>query len=216
MMRLALQGKANPVVLCLGAHCDDIEIGCGGTLLAIAEACPQAQLHCWVFSGSEPRVAETRCCLERLWGCERFSLVALGGRDGYFPADWAFVKAQMQACSLALAPDLVFTHTKDDSHQDHRTVAELTWNHFRNQLILEYEIAKFDGDLGRTNCYVPLTEGQLRRKVAALMASFPSQTNKPWFTESTFEALARLRGVECNAPSGHAEGFYLRKASLGF
>lgn len=204
-----------PVIACLGAHCDDIEIGCGGTLAALAAAHPGAHFHCWAFSGDEVRAAESRNCLEALLGPERFTLRVLEFRDGFFPADWTAIKQRVREFSQAVDPDLVFTHAGADGHQDHRALCELTWNHFRRHSILEYEIVKYDGDLGRPNVYMPLTATQMRLKVQALMNSFASQTTKAWFTASTFEAIARLRGVECIAPSGFAEAFHARKMVLG-
>lgn len=214
MMQLDLGRPGNPVALCLGAHCDDIEIGCGGTIATLADRFPSLQFRCMVFSGRGEREQETRKCLERLLGAGRFTLDVLDFRDGFFPAHWEDIKRCMRELSANVDPELVFTHTGDDSHQDHRIVAELTWNHFRRHPILEYEIIKYEGDLARTNCYVPLSDEVLQRKTGSLLQAFPSQANKPWFTRSTFEAIARIRGLECHAPSGYAEGFFARKLVL--
>lgn len=209
-----LRKAAPPRIVCLGAHCDDIEIGCGGTLRALARAWPDAHFHCWVFSGDAVRYAESRDCLGRLLGDGRFSMEVAAFRDGFFPADWGAVKERVRELSRSVEPELVFTHAALDLHQDHRTLNELTWNHFRRHTILEYEIVKYDGDLGRPNLYVPLAREDLASKVDALMGAFVSQRSKAWFTASTFEAIARLRGVEANAGSGYAEAFFSRKAVL--
>lgn len=209
-----LSRRPAPRIVCIGAHCDDIEIGCGGTLAALARAWPDAHFHCWVFSGDAVRVSESRACLERLLGEKRFSLQVADFRDGFFPAHWQSIKEHLSGLSRSVDPDLVFTHAAIDLHQDHRTLSELTWNHFRHHAILEYEIVKFEGDLGRPNFYVPLGTDELDAKVDALMAAFASQTGKPWFTRSTFEAIARLRGVESKAASGYAEAFHARKMVL--
>ena len=215
MLPLALPGTGALEVVCIGAHCDDIEIGCGGALAALADARPDARFHCWVFSGSGVRAQESQACLSQLVGAHRLSLQVFDHRDGYFPAEWAQIKERLSGLSQSVKADIVFTHTRDDSHQDHRTLAELTWNHFRRHLVLEYEIVKYEGDLGRTNCFIPLSAAQLQRKLDALMAAFATQADKGWFTRSTFEAIARLRGVEANAASGFAEGFFARKVVLG-
>lgn len=214
MFNLALGSK--PQIVCIGAHCDDIEIGCGGTLHALAQANASAHFHCWVFSGGEVRARESRACLGSLLGPRRFTLQVFAHRDGYFPHEWSTIKERMQTLSRSIEADLVLTHAGTDLHQDHRTLSELTWNHFREHTLLEYEIVKYDGDLGRPNMFFPLTEGQLTCKLNALTGAFVSQRGKPWFTRSTFEAVARLRGVECNAPSGFAEAFYAKKALLDF
>lgn len=214
VIQLTFPGRAAPQIVCIGAHCDDIEIGCGGTLAAIAQTYPEAHFHCWVFSGEPARQAETRSCLEQLVGIGRFSLQVFDFRDGYFPAQWAAIKEQLAELSGRVQADLVFTHTEDESHQDHRVLAELVWNHFRRHTVLQYEIVKYEGDLGRTNAYVALSQEQMTRKLDALMNAFVTQHGKPWFTRSTFEAITRLRGLECHSPSGHAEGFYVRKLLL--
>jgi LmbE family N-acetylglucosaminyl deacetylase len=212
---LALAARAAPQVVCLGAHCDDIEIGCGGTLALLAQAWPKAHFHCWVFSGDEVRTRESRRCLELMLGANRFTLQVFGYRDGYFPSDWADIKRSLSDLSRTVEAELVFTHAASDLHQDHRTLSELTWNHFRRHTILEYEIVKYDGNPGPVNLFVPLSGEQLARKVDALMTAFESQTSKAWFTRSTFDAIARLRGVESAAASGYAEAFHARKLLLG-
>lgn len=214
MIELSFAGVSAPQVVCIGAHCDDIEIGCGGTLARIAQAHPGAHFHCWAFSGDAQRQTETRACLTQLLGADRVSLRLFEFPDGYFPAHWAQIKAQLAQLSASVLADLVFTHARDDSHQDHRLLSELTWNHFRRHTVLEYEIVKYEGDLGHTNLYVALTEAQMALKLDALAAAFVSQRDKPWFTRTTFEAIARLRGIECLASSGFAEAFVTRKMRL--
>jgi LmbE family N-acetylglucosaminyl deacetylase len=205
-------------VLCLGAHSDDIEIGCGGTLLQLLAALPgRVRVHWVVLSATPERAEEARgsaaCFLAEAGRsqvrCEAF-------RDGYFPYVGGDIKDFLESLKRELpAPDLVFTHYRDDRHQDHRVVSDLAWNTYRDHLVLEYEIPKYDGDMGRPNAFVPLRSATCRRKVDLLLEHFPSQHDHRWFTRSTFEALMRLRGVECNAPSGYAEAFYARKVVLG-
>jgi LmbE family N-acetylglucosaminyl deacetylase len=198
-------------VLCLGAHCDDIEIGCGGTLLRIAREYPLARFRWIVFSGSPSRETESRDAAQRLLGTERVSIEFLRFRQSHFPFQYDTVKAGMEATRAAGEPDLVFTHFLEDRHQDHRILAELTWNTFRRHLILEYEIPKYEGDLGHPNAFFPVAEADLDSKVQALMASFHSQLTRTWFTPETFRALARIRGIECASPTGYAEAFHARK-----
>lgn len=216
MSMFGLQLGQQPNIACIGAHCDDIEIGCGGSIAALARQYPQSQFHCWVFSGSDERVAESRSCLSALLGPDRFTLTALDYRDGYFPSQWQDIKQDLSRLSQTVETHLVFTHATSDHHQDHRTLSELTWNHFRRQPILEYEIVKYDGDLGQPNCFIPISEDTLTRKTRALLTAFTSQRSKPWFTRSTFESIARIRGVECNSPTGYAEAFHARKVCLNF
>jgi LmbE family N-acetylglucosaminyl deacetylase len=135
-------------------------------------------------------------------------------RDGYFPAQFAEIKEAFEDVARDFRPDVVFTHTRDDRHQDHRVISDLTWNTFRNHLILEYEIPKWDGDLGRPNFYVPVSRAAARRKTRALLSVFGTQRSKDWFTEETFLGLMRLRGMECRAAGGHAEAFHARKVTL--
>lgn len=214
MLSLHADRHASLQIVCIGAHCDDIEIGCGGALISLAQAYPQAVFHCWVFSGQDARALETRNCLGTLLGEGRMRLQQLSYRDGFFPAQWSEIKQDLHRLSQTVRADLVFTHTVGDSHQDHNTLAELTWNHFRSHTVLEYEIVKYEGDLQKCNVYIPLTTAQMRQKVDALISAFPTQAGKHWFTASTFEAILRLRGIECHAESGYAEGFVGRKTVL--
>lgn len=207
--------RPSAAVVALGAHCDDIEIGCGATLGALARARPALPIHCWLFSGAcTPRADESRDCLDRLLGRGRAQVQIFDFRDGFFPAQWGDIKERFRDLTRGLDASLVFTHRHDDAHQDHRVLSELVGNHFRRHTVLEYEIVKYDGDLGRPNLFVPLSRAQLNAKIDALMAAFPTQAGKHWFTRDTFEGIARLRGIECNAPSGFAEAFYSRKVVL--
>lgn len=216
MIPLAPRRGRPLTVLCLGAHCDDIEIGCGGTLLELIRDRPETSIHWVIFSSNERREAEARSTAGSIAGSNLEQLDVHRHRNGYFPFVGAGLKDDFESLKDQVDPDIVFTHTLDDRHQDHRTVAELTWNTFRDHLILEYEIPKYDGDLGRPSTYVPLSRETLRRKTDIIIQGFTSQAPKQWFTPDTFESLARLRGVECNSPTGYAEAFYTRKLNLDF
>lgn len=199
-------------VLCLGAHSDDIEIGCGGTMLTLGQ---RGRLHVrWiVFSGAGERAREAHRSAKRfLASVQRATVEVLGFRDGFFPAQWQEIKERFELVAQDFEPDVVFTHFRDDRHQDHRVVSDLTWNTFRRSLILEYEIPKWDGDLGTPNTYVPLEPAVARRKARMLLSVFPSQRGKSWFSESTFLGLMRLRGIECGGEL--AEAFHARKVTL--
>jgi LmbE family N-acetylglucosaminyl deacetylase len=201
-------------ILCLGAHADDIEIGCGGTLLRLLGERRRVTVHWVVLSGDKRRAAEARRSARQfLRGASAAHVRLERFRDGYFPHEGAAVKDVFEQLK-PIDPDLVFTHRGDDAHQDHRVVSELTWNTFRAHCILEYEIPKYDGDLGHPNVFVPLPDRVRRRKVRLLASAFPSQRRKPWFTPATFEGLMRLRGIECAAAEGYAEGFHGRKLIL--
>lgn len=208
-------GRA-PTFLFIGAHSDDIEIGCGGTAMQLARAYPRAKFLWVVLGASGARVAEAKRGARFALGAKADATVVVEGfRDGFFPADFAAIKGFFETLKQLPAPDVIFTHQREDLHQDHRVTSELTWNTFRNQLILEYEIPKWDGGLGSPSCFVPLSAATLRRKTALLMKVYATQRARRWFTASTFEGLARLRGIECNAPDGYAEAFYARKFVLG-
>lgn len=201
-------------ILCLGAHSDDVEIGCGGTLLQLLSRQKNVEVDWVVFSSSKERAREARASAELyLERAKRRSVVVHGFRDSFFPFDGAKIKKQFEALK-SVSPDIVFTHARGDAHQDHRLLAELTWNTFRNHLILEYEVPKYDGDLGQPNFFVPLEKRSYERKVRYLMDAFATQRSKLWFREETFFALMRLRGMECVAPSGYAEAFYCRKVAI--
>ena len=203
-------------LLCLGAHSDDIEIGCGGTVAKIVETSHDLTV-CWVvFTASGIREDEARhSAAQLLGGVARQDLIIKNFRNGFFPYAGAAIKEFFESLKAICQPDLIFTHCRHDLHQDHRVVSELTWNTFRNHRILEYEIPKYDGDLGSPNAFMTLTEEQVQAKTAVLENCFQSQRQKPWFTADTFRGLCRLRGVECASPTGYAEGFYARKVVLG-
>jgi LmbE family N-acetylglucosaminyl deacetylase len=201
-------------ILCLGAHCDDIEIGCGGTLLKLLESSPGAQVDWIVFSSSEVREAEARAGATRfLGGAGSANVVVESFRERYFPYV-AEIKEYFDDLGATLRPDIVFTHFRDDLHQDHALLAELALNTFRDHLILEYEIPKWDGDLGHPTVFVPLEQRHVDAKVDAIWDSYESQQDKHWFTKETFRALLRVRGIECKSPSGYAEAFHCRKLVL--
>lgn len=202
-------------ILCLGAHSDDIEIGCGGSLLRILEEYDGAEVSWVVFSALGERAAEAEASAERFLESAATSRVTVNGfRDGFFPRDWAGIKEEFERIAAVASPDIIFTHNGQDAHQDHRAVSELTWNTFRNHLILEYEVIKYDGDLGRPNVYIPLAKSKARQKIKILMEEFHSQLGRYWFTEATFESMMRVRGVEIRADDLFAEAFYGRKVRL--
>jgi LmbE family N-acetylglucosaminyl deacetylase len=210
-------GAKRPLqILCLGAHCDDIDIGCGATLLKLLSRPGSAQVT-WVVFGSTPtRARELRASAKRfLRGATSSSVVTHGFRDSYFPAQYKEIKESFEPLKALPTPDVVFTHRGDDLHQDHRLVSELTWNAFRRHLILEYEVPKYDGDLTTPNAYCSVADALVERKIKILMSSYRTQIEKPWFTAETFKAIMRLRGVEAGADTGWAEGFHARKFSIG-
>jgi len=202
-------------VLCVGAHCDDIEIGCGGTILKLLEARPDVRVDWVVFSSDTRRAAEARAGAEAfLVGAGETNVRIEEFRGRYFPYAGAQIKEYFDALGAELSPDVVFTHLADDLHQDHRLLSELALNTFREHLILEYEIPKYDGDLSRPNVYVQLEESHYTRKVDTIVSVFESQSDKHWFSPETFRATLRLRGIECKSPSGYAEAFHCRKLVL--
>ena len=216
MLRLELpRPKKGPLrILCIGAHPDDIEIGCGGTLLQLLSRRKSVAMDWVVFSGNDVRAAEARASARRLASGARPRIQTKGFRDGFFPSQHAAIKEEFEKLKRR-PPDVVFCPWRGDAHQDHRLLGELAWNTFRDHLILEYEIPKYDGDWGTPSVYVPLSRDAARRKVEHLMQAFPSQTGNVWFSEETFRSVLRLRGIECNAESGQAEAFYGRKLTLG-
>jgi LmbE family N-acetylglucosaminyl deacetylase len=217
MIRLNLgTGKNGPLqILCLGCHSDDIEIGCGGTVLRFAAQYPDCEFHWVVFSALGPRRAEAEHAAELFLGPSQLKSPLLKEfPDGFMPFVGAEVKSAFEELKRTVNPDLVFTHNRRDAHQDHRLIAELTWNTFRDHFILEYEIPKYDGDMGQPSVFVPLDMELCQKKVSNLMEAFASQRSKRWFQPETFLSLMRLRGMECNSPSGYAEAFYCRKLTL--
>lgn len=214
MLRFALPSdRPRPLrLLCLGAHSDDIEIGCGGTILRLIEETPDLEIRWVVFSANPTRATEARASaadfLEGV-GAQRVDVLAF--RDGYFPFHGAEIKDWFEGLKREFDPSIVLTQASADAHQDHRMLAQLAYNTFRNHIVLEYEIPKYDSDLGNPNFFIPVSRAQMRRKLDLLAKHFPSQHGRGWFTDETFMAVARLRGIGCNAPEGLAEGFYARK-----
>jgi len=216
MLNLLLSKVSRPLqVLCLGAHSDDIEIGCGGTLLTLLERYEDMSVRWVVFSSNELRAQEAHdsaaAFLTRA-GQRQVEIKAY--RDGFFPYCGAQIKDEFEEIKRDFVPDLVLTHYRHDRHQDHRLISDLAWNTFRNHLVLEYEIPKYDGDFGQPNLFVSLTESICARKVQYLLDNFKSQRNKQWFDDETFRAVLRIRGMEANSPTRYAEAFYCRKAVL--
>jgi LmbE family N-acetylglucosaminyl deacetylase len=207
--------RPGATVLCFGAHCDDIEIGCAGTLLELRERHPTVRFVWVVLSGDDTREPETRMAAAKLLGDGPQCTVEVHGfRGSHFPYAGSPLKDAFESVKSRVSPDLIFTHFLKDRHQDHRVVAELTWNTFRSHTILEYEIAKYEGDLDAPNVYCEISESNATRKVDALMACFPSQHSRTWFDRDLFNGVMRLRGVECNSASRYAEAFHGRKLTL--
>ena len=201
-------------VLALGAHADDIEIGCGATLLRLA-AERELHVHWVVFCSTPERAVEARACAaDFLRGAASSRVLVRSHRDGFLPWAGASVKEEFELLKKETSPDLVLTHYREDRHQDHRTVSELTWNTFRNHLILEYEIPKYDGDFGSPNVFSPVPVDLLKQKVDLLLRHYRTQAEKQWFGAELFRSVARIRGMECVGPDGFAEGFYCRKVVL--
>lgn len=216
MLTLTLPEKnSGPLkILCLGSHSDDIEIGCGGTILRLLSRQQEMEVAWVVFGSSNKRDQEARDSAVRfLVQAKNKNVIVKNFRDGFFPFEGAQIKDYFEELK-AVSPDLIFTHNRKDAHQDHRLIAELTWNTFRNHLILEYEIPKYDGDIGQPNLFVPLDQEIYEKKVRYIVEAFETQRAKQWFGKETFLALMRLRGMECVAPSGYAEAFYCRKLVL--
>ena len=204
-------------ILCLGAHSDDIEIGCGGTVLTLVENFENLTFYWVVFSSDQQRAQEARESANRFLKHAASKKVTVNDfRDGFFPYIGKDIKEFFEKLKQEISPDIIFTHHRHDFHQDHRLICELTWNTFRDHLILEYEIPKYDGDFGSPNLYVHLSEKICRKKIHHIVDTFRSQTENQWFTDDTFLSLLRLRGVESNSPSKYAEGFYCRKMVFDF
>jgi LmbE family N-acetylglucosaminyl deacetylase len=212
-----IHGKKELSILCLGAHADDIEIGCGGTILRLQSECANLKVH-WIVlshSSSSQRESEARRSAEAFLSNAKTSEVIIKNfRDGFFPYIGAQIKDFFEEMKSHVRPDVIFTHFRRDLHQDHRLVSELTWNTFRDHFILEYEIPKYDGDLGSPNFFVSLAEAVCRRKVEYVLENFASQNAKHWFTKDVFESLLRLRGLESNSPTRYAEAFYGHKITV--
>jgi LmbE family N-acetylglucosaminyl deacetylase len=214
MLNFAL-GPSIRRLLCLGAHSDDIEIGCGGSILQLLAAHPQIEVYWVVFSAGPSRRAEALASADAfLQNAAARHVMVHAFRDGYFPFVGDTIKDAFEELKQVISPDAVMTHSRHDIHQDHRLLGQLTYNTFRDHLILEYEIPKWDGDLITPNAYVPLEKATAQRKIELLLQHFPTQAGRDWFTADTFHGLMRLRGVEARAPEGMAEGFHIRKLLL--
>jgi LmbE family N-acetylglucosaminyl deacetylase len=218
MLPLLLHAKATTrlKVLCLGAHSDDIEIGCGGTILSLSKSYPKTEFTWVVFSSGEGREAEARKSAALfLKNAGAHNVVVKNFRNSFFPSEAVEIKEFFEELKRDLSPDLIFTHYRQDRHQDHRVLSDLAWNTWRSHLILEYEIPKYDGDLSAPNVFMPLDSGICRRKVRFLRQCFGTQRNKQWFSDDTFMGLMRLRGIECNSSGRFAEAFYGHKIVIG-
>jgi LmbE family N-acetylglucosaminyl deacetylase len=214
-LHIGRNGTGPARVLAIGAHPDDIEIGCAGTLLKLIEHEAISEVRWVVLSGTGERADEARRSAESLLdGVPTSEVVVRDFPDGFLPYEGQRIKDYFEELKVDFSPDVVFTHQRADLHQDHRLSCELTWNTFRDHLILEYEVPKYDGDMSAPNAFVPIEERLHRRKIDHLMSHFGSQLSKRWFKEELFSSLLRLRGMECNSPSSYAEAFFCRKAVL--
>jgi LmbE family N-acetylglucosaminyl deacetylase len=205
-------GKNQPLqILCLGAHSDDIEIGCGGTILRLLSG-QEAEVNWVVFGSKGKRDGEALASAKKfLAGAKKKTITIKHFKESFFPYIGKEIKQFYEGLKGKISPDIIFTHYRYDLHQDHRVVSELTWNTFRDHLILEYEILKYDGDLGAPNVFVHLGETICRKKINLIMGSFKSQRNRDWFTPDAFLSILRIRGIESRAPQKYAEAFYCRK-----
>jgi len=211
-VHLQANNNVNLRVLCLGAHSDDIEIGCGGTILRLIEECLDLNIYWVVFGSNQIRTEEAFASANTLLqSVKEKKIIVKGFKDGFFPFIGAEIKEYFEDLKSDFSPDIIFTHYRQDLHQDHRLISELTWNTFRDHLILEYEIPKYDADLGSPNLFFHLKESICQRKIQHILSHFKSQTDRSWFTEETFLALFRLRGVESRSQDKYAEAFYCRK-----
>jgi LmbE family N-acetylglucosaminyl deacetylase len=202
-------------VLCIGAHSDDIEIGCGGTLLKLIDLYPNLNIYWVVLGASGKREQEAVASAHHFMkDIQHKQVIIKGFRDGFFPYLGMEIKEYFEQLKREVAPDLILTHYRHDRHQDHRLISDLTWNTFRDHLIWEYEIPKYDGDLGSPNMFVHLDEAICRQKINYLFEHFGTQADKVWFTEDTFFSILRMRGIESNAPDRYAEAFYCRKTVI--
>lgn len=202
-------------ILCLGAHSDDIEIGCGGSILRLLHENQNIEVFWIVFSANEKRSVEAKESAKLfLKKTDQKKIIIKNFRESFFPYVGAEIKDFFEKLRLEISPDIIFTHYRNDLHQDHRLVCELTWNTFRNHFILEYEVIKYDGDLGAPNCFFHLNKKLCKMKISNIINCFETQRQKIWFSEESFYSLLRLRGIESNSPSGYSEGFYCRKIVL--
>ena len=215
MIKLSIDKLSPLKILALGAHCDDIEIGCGGTLLKLLDEYPKAEIFWVVFSSNPVREIEANNSAQDYLKNHSSSVIEINNfRNGHFPYVATEIKEHFETIKARFEPDIIFTHYSEDKHQDHRTIAELSWNTFRNHVIFQYEIAKYDGDLVTPNFYATLPEEYVEKKIDLLLKHFNTQTDKHWFTKDLFKSLMRLRGIECASESGFAEGFHARKLSF--
>jgi LmbE family N-acetylglucosaminyl deacetylase len=208
--------SAQPLkILCLGAHPDDIEIGCGATMLKLQTAHPNSDIRWVVFSGNTRRADEARCGAERFrTNSAKLVVDVLNFRDGFFPYEGIAIKEYFETLKQTYAPDLILTHYRDDRHQDHRVISDLTWNTFRNHLIWEYEVPKFDGDFGAPNLFVTLEDALVDRKCTSVLDVFTSQQEKHWLTDELLRSVLRIRGMEAGGETRYAEAFYTRKVTI--
>jgi LmbE family N-acetylglucosaminyl deacetylase len=214
-LEFAIRKDRTLKILCIGAHSDDIEIGCGGIILKLIEKYGNTIFYWVVLSANERRKKEAEEGANAfLAGAKGKTIVIKEFKDGFFPYIGGEIKEYFEGLKREVVPDLILTHYRLDLHQDHRLVSDLTWNTFRDRLILEYEIPKYDGDLGSPNFFVHLDETICRRKVQHILSMFKTQAENQWFTEDTFQSILRLRGIESNAPAKYAEAFYSRKIVL--
>ena len=213
MLKFRLEQKPDSAykVLCLGSHCDDIEIGCGGTILKLIKNYSNIEFYWVVFCANTQREQEANDSANKFLKDVKAKVLIKKFRDGFLPFNGIEVKEVFEQFKQEFTPDIIFTHYRHDLHQDHRLISDFTWNTFRNHLILEYEIPKYDGDLGKPNFFVHLDEEICQNKIKCILNSFQSQKEKQWFTEDTFLSLLRLRGIESNAPDKYAEAFHCRK-----
>lgn len=213
MIKLKISEKAETLkILVLGAHCDDIEIGCGSTLLKLLDDYPNAEIFWVVFSSNPVREVEAKNSAQSyLRDHTRSSIEINNFRNGFFPYIATDIKEYFEVIKVKFEPDIIFTHYIEDKHQDHRTISELSWNTFRNHVIFQYEIAKYDGDLVTPNFYAVAADEYVEKKIDLLTKHFVSQSDKHWFTRDLFKSLMRIRGIECASESGFAEGFHARK-----
>jgi LmbE family N-acetylglucosaminyl deacetylase len=217
MLKLGFQKRSRQPyrILCLGAHSDDIEIGCGGAILELLRTRRDLEFHWVVFSSGKDRDREARRSASLfLKHSAKQEVAVLDFRNSFFPSEFVKIKEYFEGLKTAISPDLILTHARDDLHQDHRVINQLTWNTWRNHFILEYEIPKYDGDLGRPNFFVPFDQKVAALKIKHLMSCFKTQSNKHWFTPDTFQGLMRIRGLEANSSGNFAEAFYARKVIL--
>jgi len=202
-------------ILCVGAHSDDIEIGCGGTILRTLSEHHSVEVLWVVFSAGGARKKEAITSAGKfLADAKKKTIIVNNYKMSYFPYSGEKIKNYFETLKKKISPDIIFTHYRQDLHQDHQLISDLTWNTFRDHLILEYEIPKYDGDIGCPNFFVPISSSICRQKIDFIIGCFRSQSLKQWFSRETFQSMLRLRGIESNAPDKYAEAFYCRKIVL--